>query len=211
MRLVSAYYEDSGPFLASGMFNGVFSSSDPDSLCPDDCLVVWGGEDISPSLYNHENTGHTWAGTHPSRRDYIEWSMMKRAKELALPIIGVCRGAQMLCALAGGYLIQHVNNHDGTHLVHTIDGQTFKTNSIHHQMQFPFNVEHKLLAWTEPRSSEHWAMRDGPRSITPEIECEPELVYYPGVKGLAVQWHPEMMAVDAPATQYIFNFMRSVW
>lgn len=95
----------------------------------------------------------------------------------------------MLCAAAGGYLIQHVDNHTGgSHLAECNDGDFVVVNSYHHQMQYPFDVEHEMLMWTEPRSPRHLT---GHGSVT--VEVEPETVYYPKIRGFAPQWHPEWL------------------
>ena len=101
-RLVSGYYEDYFPFHASGLFKDFSVTSNPADLTENDVLLIWGGEDISPSLYGKKVSRETHASEEPSRRDRIEWALMQRAKELNIPIIGICRGAQMLCASAGG-------------------------------------------------------------------------------------------------------------
>ena len=204
MRLVSAYYNDTGPFMEMGVFDDFISTDNFADLRAGDVLVSWGGEDISPSLYNHVNVA-SYAPEQPSQRDAIEWALMKQARDLGIPIIGVCRGAQMLCALAGGHLIQHVNGHGGNHTVLTYDGDDFVTNSIHHQMMYPFDVEHELLAWT-PNRSDVYIQAEGSITIDdipPSVD--PEYVYYQSVKGFAIQWHPEMMHDNCRATQYIFK------
>lgn len=195
------------PFNKMGLFNNYKLVLEPEALTQDDCLVVWGGADISPSLYGKRKSkyGH---GAFPglSDRDNYEWTMMQRAKELGIPIIGICRGAQMLCALAGGHLIQHVDGHTGgDHHVLTVDGQTFPVSSVHHQMLYPWNVEHEMIAWSEaPRSTRYF---DEDKDIG-QVPCEPEFVYFPQVRGVAVQWHPEFMDDDVQATQYIRNFLQ---
>lgn len=200
-RLVSGYYEDYYPFMGLSFISGCHTTSDPNELNENDVLVIWGGADISPSLYNKAVSKKTWADDRPSRRDQIEWALMQRAKELGIPIIGVCRGAQMLCALAGGFLIQHVDNHGGTHPVITVDGEEIITNSIHHQMMYPFDVKHEMLASIpNQRSRIHL---DVDTDIP--VPVEPEYVYFPEVKGFAIQWHPEMMNDNSPATQYVLR------
>jgi gamma-glutamyl-gamma-aminobutyrate hydrolase PuuD len=178
-------------------------TSDPDTLQPNDILVVWGGGDIHPSLYDKGRSRFSGAYELPSKRDITEWDLMQRAKELDVPIIGVCRGAQMLCALAGGFLIQHVQNHGGRHMVVTNDNQSFAVNSIHHQMLYPFNIEHEMVAWCPTNLSDvHYDVdTDIPMPV------EPEFVYFPQIKGFAIQWHPEMLAIEAAANQYVINFI----
>lgn len=201
-RLVSAIYKDFYPFDKLPFVNGLHHTSDPQELTEDDILVVWGGADISPSLYKKKLSRHTYAEPVPSRRDAVEWALMQRAKDLGVPIIGVCRGAQMLCALAGGYLIQHVDNHAGPHhVVLTIDGEEIITNSIHHQMMYPWGVKHEMLAKSKHNLSERYFDED--KKV--QVECEPEYVYFPEVKGFAIQWHPEMMRATSEATEFVFK------
>lgn len=204
MRLVSAIYDEFYPFHEMGIFDEFVHTIHPEALRAGDVLIVWGGADISPSLYNRE-IGPSQAGLIPSNRDRIEWDLMKRAEELNIPIIGICRGAQMLCALAGGFLVQHVDNHAGSnHFITTRDGKMLTINSAHHQMQYPFEVDHELIAWSTIPLSRRYLLED--KSIT--VEKEPEFVYYPKQKGFAVQWHPEWMPSNTPATQYVFNFIK---
>ncbi len=203
-RLVSGYYEDYYPFDSLPIFNSFITTQDPNDLREGDVLIIWGGADIHPSLYKKGRSRLSWAGEVPSHRDRIEWGLMQRAKELGIPIIGVCRGAQMLCALAGGYLIQHVNGHGGKHVVQTNDGQKFVTNSIHHQMMVPDRTNHELVAWTPaPLSDVYW---DEDTPVARGIE--PELIYFNDVKGFAVQWHPEMLDVQSTANQYFLNMIK---
>lgn len=202
MRLVSVYYDAGYPF---DTLPGVTSSKtlrSPLDIFEGDILVVWGGADISPSLYGSAVSQHTYASAEPSKRDAIEWAGINRAVSLGVPIMGVCRGAQMLCARAGGKLIQHLDNHAGMdHMVTTPDGTQLEVNSIHHQMMYPFDVEHEMLAYSsEVLSSVHYDV-----NTNCNVPCEPELVWFPAIKGMAVQWHPEMMDTDSPATQYVFK------
>jgi putative glutamine amidotransferase len=201
MRLVSAIYSDYYPFDQLPIVKEVATTTLPAELKKGDLLVVWGGADISPTMYNRAVGKYTGADSHLSKRDHIEWELMKRAKELNIPIIGVCRGAQMLCALAGGFLIQHVEKHSGQHVVLTIDGEELITNSIHHQMMYPWGVDHKMLASIKTKLSKVHLDVD----THVDIEEEPEYVYFPKVKGFAVQWHPEMMRAESPATQFVFK------
>lgn len=205
MRLVSAIYDDFYPFHALPMVDSCINTDNPTDLMPGDILLVWGGQDISPSLYNKKLAQQTGAGVEPGWRDRIEWALMQRAKALGIPIIGVCRGAQMLCALAGGYLIQHIDNHGSYsgHEIETVDGQVLHVNSLHHQMMYPFEVDHKLIAWSKQKLSRRYIDED--KNV--DVPCEPELVYFDKVKGFALQWHPEMMDSEVPATKYLFNYI----
>lgn len=222
MRLVSAIYNDGYPFDMMRTPEGVALitefdfTNEPAELRSGDILVVWGGEDISPTLYSHGRSSESgaWPGG-PSRRDRIEWDLMQGAIKKNIPIIGVCRGAQMLCAAAGGFLVQDVDSHGGYHEVHTFDGKKLWVNSLHHQMMVARkhdNIEeeipHKLIAWTEPRVSKFNYMLDGVEVVSPEKTfVEAEFIHFTEINGFAIQWHPEMMDYPLKATDYVFDYI----
>lgn len=190
----------------------------------DSALIVWGGADISPELYKHKTSKHT--GAYAVRRDQVEWNLMKEAVDMEIPIIAVCRGAQMACAAAGGFLLQDVKNHAGPgHLVETFDGKKLWTNSLHHQMMVPYMTDHVLVAWSEKNIGAPYIYKDD-KSFSPTeygystldngVEPkwrEPEFVHFKKLFGnkaacYAIQWHPEMMEDDVPATKYILDYIK---
>lgn len=189
-----------------------------DMLEGSSALIIWGGSDISPDFYGHPMSKKCYP--YAGRRDTMEWNLLQEAITMKIAIIGVCRGAQMLCAAAGGYLIQDVHGHAGAgHLVDTIDGKQFRVNTIHHQMMAGLeNTDHELVAWTtqEPPKFEGdklyrgqpYTYKDDKEFIPPEGWKEPEFVYFPKIKGYAIQWHPEAMSPESAATQYILNYIR---
>ena len=200
--LYSGYYPDDGyPFhsLAETVVHAKYPAQMTEQ---DSALVIWGGADIAPKLYGHETSSRTSSG---GQRDYAEWALMQHAIKMGIPIIGVCRGAQMGCAAAGGYLIQHVDNHAGySHLVETYDGQTIKVNSIHHQMMFvPEGVDHEVLGWSKTHLSDQYIYQKDQTHPRPEKELE--FIYFPKIKCFAIQWHPEGMPEDCEATQFIMK------
>lgn len=209
MRLVSVLYQDFHPFegIIDGITDGICSSN-PNDLQEGDIIICHGGEDISPALYKQGRSSRGYGDYQPSRRDRIEWTMMTKAKELNIPIIGICRGAQMLCALEGGYLIQDVSNHSGMHEVHTFDNKTIMVNSIHHQMMAPVG-DYKLIAWSKPRSHKYNFMyydTEVNEKIHPIThDKDPEFIHFPS--GFAIQWHPEMMRATTEANQYIGKYI----
>lgn len=202
MRLVSTVFQDFHPFIDLPVITDTHFTNNPEELAEGDMLVVHGGADISPSLYNKKVSKKTGAGEIPSRRDTIEWSMIQEAILKNIPIVGICRGGQMLTAAAGGYLIQHVDGHImGYHDIQTKDGGVLQVNSIHHQMMMPDKAEHELLAWSrQKRSSVYWDENN-----TVNVDVEPEYIYYPGIRGFAIQWHPEMMDGFHPTTKWVFK------
>ncbi|MFI6447696.1 gamma-glutamyl-gamma-aminobutyrate hydrolase family protein [Kitasatospora sp. NPDC050543] len=76
-----------------------------------DGLVLAGGPDIDPARYTapaHPRTGEP----HPLR-DAWEWDLLHGALELDLPLLGVCRGMQLLNVALGGDLVQHLPERTG--------------------------------------------------------------------------------------------------
>lgn len=170
-------------------FDVLFSDSKRivNSIDVDDCdaIVLWGGEDIASQYYgepphpqNQNRSGK------PSMRDVREWQAMRRAVEKDVPIIGVCRGAQFMTAFAGGKLVQHMHGHHGDHDVLTYDGKVYQTSSCHHQAMLPAGTEHEILATAGDVN---------------------EVVYYPAIKGFAIQGHPEWMNKSDPFVQWCFK------
>jgi gamma-glutamyl-gamma-aminobutyrate hydrolase PuuD len=171
-------------------------------LKKDDVLLLWGGEDISPSLYGETRGRWTGALNVPSIRDNIEVDLIRKAIELELPIIGVCRGAQLMCAMSGGKLVQHVEGHaiGKRHPIVTNYGRTLSVNSLHHQMMNPFKVDHELIAWTPKRLSCLYLDSTGP--MVPPPEKEAEIVFFPKTKALCIQGHPEYLNRDDEFVSY---------
>lgn len=156
-----------------------------------DAVVIWGGADISPSIYNQPVGPRTGASAQLSYRDKIEVDACRAAIVMGIPLIGVCRGAQLLCAMAGGILVQDVDGHMGTHPMTTSTGRTINTSSVHHQMMYPWLLpadDYDMLAWSpKPRSSSYVGVN------ADLIQVEPEVIFFHGINGLAIQGHPEFM------------------
>jgi gamma-glutamyl-gamma-aminobutyrate hydrolase PuuD len=78
-----------------------------------DAVLLSGGRDVDPGHYGA--APHPATGSHPER-DAAELAILRRTLELDLPVLGVCRGAQLLNVALGGTLHQHlpdVVGHDG--------------------------------------------------------------------------------------------------
>lgn len=179
-----------GPFRT--MFNGGIRLLYEKDLSNVDAVLLWGGSDISPSLYDEPAFAHSGPST-PTERDLFEWELCRQAVERNIPIIGICRGAQLLCAFAGGKLIQNVQGHHGDHGITCHTGEVFNVSSSHHQMLYPYDVPHEMLAWSSKKRS--MVYQGVSKEIfknmnTPSFE-EPEVVYFPEINGFGIQCHPE--------------------
>ncbi|MBE6607174.1 MAG: gamma-glutamyl-gamma-aminobutyrate hydrolase family protein [Ruminococcaceae bacterium] len=105
-----------------------------------DGILFAGGIDVFPEFYGdsfiHEKTECCKA------RDLFELALFKAFYERKKPILGICRGVQLINVALGGTLFQHIENHSGVthnvnvsgHLLRLSGGKTpAVTNSTHHQ------------------------------------------------------------------------------
>jgi putative glutamine amidotransferase len=119
-----------------------------------DGLLLSGGPDIDPSAYGQEP--HPLLGPTEPRLDVWELALTARALEIGLPVLGVCRGLQVLDVATGGTLHQHlpdvvgdaighrqsapgsepthrVDVEPGTRLAELLGAEAADVNSFHHQ------------------------------------------------------------------------------
>jgi len=114
----------------------------PDEL---DGLCLGGGEDIESWRYGEPDTD---VETPDPERDELELTMVRRARERDVPILGICRGFQLLNVALGGKLVQHRDGHrpvgtevirhqvtaaPGSKLAGLYGEAPFSVNSRHHQ------------------------------------------------------------------------------
>lgn len=171
-------------------------------------LILYGGQDISPSLYGEPLSRFSEADIQPSRRDLFEWTLIKCAEAHQVPVIGICRGAQILCAYDGGKLAQDISGHGSGHDILTKEGETFWAAGSHHQMMLPgdWNI---LLATSYKQMHEGFYL-DGSDAINniPIGWLEPEAVYFPKIKAVGFQFHPEWMDKEKDAVRWAVNVVR---
>lgn len=149
-----------------------------------DLLIFWGGEDINPEFYGEKNNKSYYYRKNP--RDDWEQYIYETCAD-AIPMLGICRGAQLLCALGGGKLWQHVDNHNRTHNIKTADSRIIEVSSTHHQMMRP--AEHmEVVATSEHVMSPSKWNQNGEFKDNSE---EAEILYDPRANALMVQGHPE--------------------
>ena len=195
-------------------FNQVFPVSrslQPVGVAKDlDAILLWGGTDINPYYYNQAHHYNSQASrTKDSIRDVMEWAWMIEAQNLGISIIGVCRGAQFLCAFAGGKLIQHMTGHHGDHSITTVDGRVYQSSSDHHQLMdlrgLKEGEDYVLLAWSTNKLSKQY---ENDNETLDDIGLEPEIVWFPKIRGLAIQGHPEWMDDGCDFNQYVLSLVR---
>lgn len=183
----------------------------PHDLKKDDTLILEGGADIHPAIYEQKVSKFTSPGTR--FRDAQEIDAFRKFQAVGASVIGICRGAQLATALLGAPLIQHVDGHGSSHMITCSDGKSLEATSVHHQMLFPFGLdktEYKMLAWSSPPQSSRYI--DGEnndlKDVLPSEFVEPEVVWYPGIRTLAIQGHPEYCDKHEPFREYCVNLVK---
>lgn len=186
---------------------GRFGYAQTDKLEDASMIVFTGGSDISPRLYGQKlhRTTMPW-----EERDKLEVETFHVARNLELPMFGICRGAQLLCALNGGTLWQNVSRHGISHMVYDAEQQEmFHTSSCHHQMCRPDTENVDILGWAWEQST----VFEDDRTVingTTDFGTEPELMYHKNINALAVQGHPEWMPADSGMVRWVGKFMEKM-
>ncbi|KDE97971.1 glutamine amidotransferase [Mycolicibacterium aromaticivorans JS19b1 = JCM 16368] len=155
-----------------------------------DGLIVTGGRDVDPSAYGHD--AHPATDLPDRVRDAWELALVAAALRRHLPVLGICRGAQVLNVALGGTLHQHLPDVVG-HTRHQQGNAVFTTSTIR-------TVAGSRLAGligesTDAQCYHHQAidrLGDGLMISAFDGEGVIEAVEAPGDDFvLAVQWHPE--------------------
>ncbi len=159
--------------LNSYDYNIIFLSYLPNILekqivCCDGFLIP-GGDDIDPSLY-HQELGPKTKICNPLET-YAEKTVIDYAVSNKLPILGICKGLQVLNVFFGGTLHQDINNHWSTKHLVKIGVNEYTVNSFHHQCIDELAPTFKVIG----------------RSTDNIIEA----IKHDTLPILAVQWHPE--------------------
>lgn len=170
-----------------------------------DGIIMTGGGDIHPSYFGEQMVDE--CGTPDATRDKYDILLIKMAAQQCIPMLGICRGEQLINVAFGGTLyqdlpsqfpsdtlLQHRNvNHrvitDPTSWIANITGaDSFESNTYHHQAVKDIAPGFKVTGWSEDRVIEVIENIDG----------------YP-IWGL--QFHPEkMFGFNPQVAQAIFDF-----
>lgn len=158
-----------------------------------DGLLFTGGHDISPTLYGVQST--ELCGEILPDRDAMEAGLLKEALALDKPILGICRGMQLINAVLGGTLIQDIPKQFPSEISHR---QPAPYNAPSHSVSVTGALAACLETDTIMVNSCH---HQGIEKLSPALESMAaapdgliEAVCMPGKRFLwAFQWHPEML------------------
>ena len=166
-----------------------------DALDALDAIVLAGGADIDPASYGAERHRCT-INTRPER-DVVEIALTRRALDRDLPLLGICRGMQLLNVALGGTLIQHLPDDVG-HSDHRRSLGSFD-NADHDVRLAEGSLAARAAGETVHATKSHHHQgvdRIGERLVASGWSVLDELVEAIEVPGrgfaLGVQWHPEV-------------------
>jgi putative glutamine amidotransferase len=172
-----------------------------------DGLVLSGGGDVAARHFGQPQ--HPKAQPPDEARDEMELALTREALSIGLPILGICRGAQVLGVALGGQLVQDLdselpgaakhstqsgeetNRHwvtvlPGSRLAAVLGAEKVLVNTFHHQANGELGARALRTAWSE----------DG---VIEAIELDSEAFV------VGVQWHPERMWRRAPRQRRLFE------
>ena len=166
-------------------------------------FILTGGVDVHPDFYGGKPIYHNSPDIFQPERDSFEEKIYKYSQEKKLPVLGICRGMQLINVLEGGKLIQDLDNgnerhkkeesdkehnivaEDGTLLYKIANSLKGCVNSAHHQAIDPHAIGNNLIVN---------AYDDDNEKIIEGLE-------FKNKSGkafmLCVQWHPERMTNKA--------------
>jgi len=163
-----------------------------------DGIILTGGEDINPLEYNN-TTNLKVCGDINYQRDTLERKLFDFAFENKIPLIGVCRGMQMMNVASGGTLYGDIPTEIGTEVIHRNNGE------VNHEIVlvdtcsliFPLGIDTIMV-----NSWHHQGLKIMPnhlRVIARSFDGLPEAVVmdtfiHPFM--IAVQFHPERLGKD---------------
>ena len=176
-----------------------------------DGLCIPGGPDIHPSLYGHEP--HQQLGPTDAELDAFERALVVEAVERGIPLLGICRGAQMINVAAGGTLHQHlpacvdgalahrqeidigrvthpVRLAPGSALDAALGGGVPEVNSLHHRAVDRLGEGLRAVAWA-------------PDGVVEAVEGVGEAFL------LGVQWHAEALLQLPEERQLVAAFVEA--
>lgn len=178
-----------------------------------DGLLIPGGEDVHPRFYGE--LPHPKLGTTSELRDSVEIQLIRWAYETNLPVLGVCRGIQIINVALGGTLYQDLSAQKHDELGHSVPDSASMWEAGAHDMSIREDSKLARVLGTksiEVNSVHHQAVKDLAPGLISTAEAGDgtvEALEAPGKNFfLALQCHPEMLWQKATDTEWL-NLFRS--
>jgi putative glutamine amidotransferase len=170
-----------------------FSNSQDVEKC--NGILITGGEDIHPGFYGKEINYPNAPSEFEIARDEFEIEIFKRAQQNKLPVLGICRGLQLINCVLGGTLKQDLGKLNDTHTRVSKDDKIHEVTIDASSMLFRISN----VSTQNVNSSHHQSIDKLGEGL--KINCVAEDGTIEGIEGpnlndqflLAVQWHPERM------------------
>lgn len=175
--------------------SGLDASSYADLL---DGLVLQPGSDISPQMYGERPVVPEWAGDHI--RDRYELDLFKAFVDAGKPVLGICRGCQLINVAMGGTLYQDIPMQLG-------DTPAHRDDALYERILHDVTIEegsrlsdlYPDVRHAKINSIHHQAIKDLGRDLIVEARSPPqgiaEAIRWRGASYVfGVQWHPEFLA-----------------
>lgn len=187
-----------------------------------DLIQFTGGRDINPAIYGEK--AHPKTTNPDNERDKFEIAVYRLAVSQSIPIVGICRGAQLLNILCGGRMWQDINGHHRHHKVKDLKTNTIlEASSTHHQMMQAHITKGEVLLVANESKSQSRMLSDGgtfteitsriaalPLSEITEDNGEVEAVFYKEFMTLCFQPHPEfLIATHLTLTDLYFHYIKT--
>ena len=179
-----------------------------------DGVMLPGGEDIDPSIYGEER--HPQLDSTEKERDRTELLLARWALEAGVPILGVCRGVQMMNVACGGTLYQDLTTQMPDLQKHDYFPPTYERFRITHQVAIEADsrLARALGQIHEVNSMHHQGIRAlgaGLRAVgIAEDGLAEALEMLEVAFAVGVQWRPEELAkTDQASAGLFYNFVRA--
>ena len=178
-----------------------------------DGIILTGGEDINPLEYNNTSNLKV-CGDINYKRDTLERKLFDFALENKIPLIGVCRGMQMMNVASGGTLYGDIPTEIGTEVIHRNNGEVYHEIALCDTSTLIFPIETDTIM---VNSWHHQGLKIMPnhlRVIARSFDGLAEAIVmdksiHPFM--IAVQFHPERLGKDNVIHQTIRdNFFKEM-
>ena len=175
-----------------------------------DGFLFTGGPDVEPALYGQQK--EAFCGDICPERDNMELKLFRLAFDLGKPILGICRGIQLINVALGGTLYQDIPTQAPSEVPHRVleKPQARETHEIFVEPECPFgDLPLRLMV----NSRHHQAIERLAPGLAVRARAADgiiEAVYMPGRPNVrAVQWHPENFRNDL-SKEIFREFLASV-